>query len=228
MKSRTLSKKLTSTFTPIKASEESTKNDLDTSPIHHDTKRKISQGSEGCESNDTSSVKKEESWPECPSPLTPNLEEPLEITPKDTNCTSSGSFTNLVANQRPYQFPSQDTETTSKAGSDSGDVTARLKDFIARNSEYLEVINTYIQEVMQVPYEDNVQNDVAVGKWLSELVPKLKKDLIPLMPEARKYKIDMSTIDVYANLRIEIEKRYSLVARILVMIGITEGIFRGR
>lgn len=110
----------------------------------------------------------------------------------------------------------EDTEATSKAGSDSGEVTFRLKDFIARNAEYLDVINNYIQELMQVPYEDNVLNDVAVGKWLTELVPKLKKDLIPLMPEARKYKIDMSTIDVYANLRIEIEKRYGLIVRIQV------------
>lgn len=111
----------------------------------------------------------------------------------------------------------EDTEATSKAGSDSGEVTFRLKDFIARNAEHLEVINSYIQELMQVPYEDNVLNDVAVGKWLTELVPKLKKDLIPLMPEARKYKIDMSTIDVYANLRIEIEKRYALIVRIQVV-----------
>lgn len=110
----------------------------------------------------------------------------------------------------------EDTEATSKAGSDSGEVTFRLKDFISRNAEYLDVINNYIQELMQVPYEDNVLNDVAVGKWLTELVPKLKKDLIPLMPEARKYKIDMSTIDVYANLRIEIEKRYCLIVRIQV------------
>lgn len=111
----------------------------------------------------------------------------------------------------------EDTEATSKAGSDSGEVTFRLKDFIARNAEHLEIINAYIQELMQVPYEDNVLNDVAVGKWLTELVPKLKKDLIPLMPEARKYKIDMSTIDVYANLRIEIEKRYALIVRIQVV-----------
>jgi hypothetical protein len=228
MKSRSLSKKLTSTFTPNKPAEESGKNDIDSSPAQRDIKRKSSQGSEGCGSNDTMSVKKEDAWPECPSPLTPNLEEPSETAPKDTKGTSGGSFTNLAVSQRPYQFPSQDTETTSKAGSESGEVTARLKDFIARNSEYVEVINTYIQEVMHVPYEDNVQNDIAVGKWLCELVPKLKKDLIPLMPEARKYKIDMSTIDVYANLRIEIEKRYSLVARILVFIGITAGIFRGR
>lgn len=95
-------------------------------------------------------------------------------------------------------------------------MTAKLKDFISRNAEYLEVITAYIQEVMQVPYEENLQNDIAVGKWLTELVPKLKKDLIPLMPEARKYKIDMSTIDVYANLRIEIEKRFALVSKIQV------------
>lgn len=95
-------------------------------------------------------------------------------------------------------------------------MTPKLKEFIGRNSEYLEVINAYIQEVMQVPYEENIQNDIAVGKWLTELVPKLKRELIPLMPEARRYKIDMSTIDVYANLRIEIEKRFALVSKIQV------------
>lgn len=113
MKSRTLQKKLTSTFTPSKATDETPKGEREsTTPtsVQLDRGRKNSQTSDGGASNDTLSLKKEEPWPECPSPLIPNPEDPNDPTPRDLKATltSGGSFTHLVnQQQRPFQFPSR-------------------------------------------------------------------------------------------------------------------------
>lgn len=114
MKSRTLSKKLTSTFTPSKPTDGTPKAEREsTTPtsMRVGAERKNSQGSDGGASNDTLSLRKEEPWPECPSPLIPNPEDPNDPTPKDIKTTSAsgGSFTHLVTQQqqRPFQFPSR-------------------------------------------------------------------------------------------------------------------------
>jgi len=114
MKSRALSKKLTSTFSPNKPLDEIPKTEMDLTPKSILAQRKGSQGSEGGGSNDGNSGKKEERSGECPSPLNSNLGEIYQQNTGGMKPPSAGSFTNLVSQQRPFQFPSRRLDVTAQ------------------------------------------------------------------------------------------------------------------
>ena len=63
---------------------------------------------------------------------------------------------------------------------------------------------------MANPYESNLANDIMVGRWLDTILPQLSSDLMPLLLELARFKIDTSVLDIYKNLLILIGKRFEL------------------
>lgn len=97
-----------------------------------------------------------------------------------------------------------------------GEVSVSYKMFVNRNVNNLEIISLYCDELVTTPYQENLQNDIMLGKWLDEVTPRLSQDLFPLIQEVAKYHIDTSILDIYKNLMIQVSKRYSIQLKLAV------------
>lgn len=100
------------------------------------------------------------------------------------------------------------------------DLNQNYKLFVRKNMFNLDIIMLYLEELASNPYEENLQNDIAVGKWLDEITPPLGQELFAIMPEVARFHIDTSILDVYKNLLIGIGKRYEIILKILEMDGV--------
>ena len=96
------------------------------------------------------------------------------------------------------------------------EVSAQYKEFVRKNIQYHNIIHAYCEDLISSPYEENLQNDVMVGKWLDEIIPPLSKELLALMPEVSKYKVDTTVLDVYKNLLILVGRRYDIEMKLVV------------
>lgn len=76
---------------------------------------------------------------------------------------------------------------------------------------------------MANPYESNLANDIIVGRWLDTILPQLSSDLMPLLQELARFKIDTSVLDIYKNLLILIGKRFELQTKIVVGFSLIKG-----
>lgn len=106
------------------------------------------------------------------------------------------------------QSPKEDSEYSSLMENKNISLEYRL--FVKLNLANYEIINLYFDELNDSPYEENLQNDISVGKWLDEILPHLSQQLFPLLPEVAKYRVDTSVLDLYKNLLVAIGKRYDL------------------
>lgn len=102
-------------------------------------------------------------------------------------------------------------------GEENSDVSMNYKIFAKRNIFNIDILNIYCDELANLPYEDNMQNDLTVGRWLDEIIPSLSQELFPLMQEVARFRIDTSTLDIYKNMLISIGKRYELTSKIMVI-----------
>lgn len=92
----------------------------------------------------------------------------------------------------------------------------RFSSFIDQNLANLDIMNKYCQELLQKPYEENLDNDVMAGRWLEELIVRLSKDIIDFINHHTKIKIDTSIIDIYKNYLILISQRYDIILLVKV------------
>lgn len=99
---------------------------------------------------------------------------------------------------------------------DEQSTTSAYRQFASLNIQNYEIINAYCEELMANPYESNLSNDIMVGRWLDTIVPQLSSDLMPLLQELARFKIDTSILDIYKNLLILIGKRFELESKIIV------------
>lgn len=113
---------------------------------------------------------------------------------------------------------SRRTEWDHKSLSDQ-QVSAQYTDFVRKNVQYHNIIHAYCEDLISSPYEENLQNDIMVGKWLDEIIPPLSKELLALMPEVSRYKVDTTVLDVYKNLLILVGKRYDIEMKLVVRSG---------
>jgi hypothetical protein len=95
-------------------------------------------------------------------------------------------------------------------------VSSQYKEFVRKNVQYHNIIHAYCEDLITSPYEENLQNDIMVGKWLDEIIPPLSKELLALMPEVSRYKVDTTVLDVYKNLLILVGKRYDIEMKLVV------------
>ena len=96
-------------------------------------------------------------------------------------------------------------------------ISASYAKFARRTIANIEIINLYCAEVINSPYEENIQTDLVVGRWLDQTIPSLSQELYPLLGEMARFHIDTSILDIYKNLLIFIGQRYKTIVRILVL-----------
>lgn len=102
-------------------------------------------------------------------------------------------------------------------------MTNAYRVFAHLNIQNYEIINAYCEELMTNPYESNLANDIMVGRWLDTILPQLSSDLMPLLQELARFKIDTSVLDIYKNLLILIGKRFELQTKIVVGFSLIKG-----
>jgi len=129
----------------------------------------------------------------------------------DCNQNNGGDF--LLSPTTPNS--SRRVEWDHKSLSDQ-QVSPQYKDFVRKNIQYHNIIHAYCEDLLSSPYEENLQNDIMVGKWLDEIIPPLSKELLALMPEVSRYKVDTTVLDVYKNLLILVGKRYDIEMKLVV------------
>lgn len=96
------------------------------------------------------------------------------------------------------------------------EVSMNYRLFARKNIFNIDILNIYCDELTNTPYQENIQNDLVVGKWLDEIIPSLSQELFPLIQEVARFHIDTSILDIYKNLLISIGKRYELVMKLVV------------
>ena len=96
-------------------------------------------------------------------------------------------------------------------------VSEQYKMFANKNVEYHEIVKIYCDDLVSNPYEENLQNDIMIGKWLDGIIPKLSHELSILMLEASRFKVDSTVLDVYKNLLSLVGKRYAIQMKIEVI-----------
>ena len=97
--------------------------------------------------------------------------------------------------------------------------------FVNKNLFNYGIISLYCDELTENPYEDNLATDLVLGKWLDEIIQALNSELIPLICDVIKFKIDISILDIYRNLMILVGKRFELLSGMAVVFILTKGLF---
>ena len=94
--------------------------------------------------------------------------------------------------------------------------TSPYESFVNMNLENYGIIKKYCEELTETPFEEMLTTDTAIGKWLEEVVTSLTAELIPMIDDLARFKIDTSILDIYRNLLQLVGKRYTLLSTLTV------------
>ena len=95
-------------------------------------------------------------------------------------------------------------------------ITEDYEDFVNKNLLNISIIKKYCQEITASPFEEMIQTDIAMGKWLEDTTSRLSEEILPMISELSRFRIDTSILDIYRNLLQLIGKRYALLQPLVV------------
>lgn len=101
---------------------------------------------------------------------------------------------------------------------DSQQLPGSYESFVNKNIDGFEIIKKYCEELTVFPYEEMLPTDKILGRWLEETISSLSSELLPMIGELHRFKIDTSVLDIYRNLLQLIGKRYTFLSH-LPMVG---------
>lgn len=94
-------------------------------------------------------------------------------------------------------------------------IAAGYEAFVNKNIEGYEIIKKYCEELTESPYEELLPTDVTMGRWLEDSISSLSGELLPMIGELTRFKIDISVLDIYRNLLMLVGKRYALLVTLV-------------